>query len=335
MPGDERGADVAAPPNALSRPGELAIKALGALPQMSILVFDRELRFALGAGDGLLTHGYTRGSVEGRTLREVLPPAAAERLEPHYRAALAGRQSNFVLRGAGPGAHVRGAGRADPGRRGGRGRARGRAGGHRAAPGGGRACRHREPLPRARRAQLGRRHPLRRGRHLPLRLPVERQGLRLGPRADGGAPGPRLPASRRPRAPRAGPRLVARRHVRAGCGVPGPVRGRALALGGDAVLGAAQPGRVAARGPGGGARHLRTQGRRVGPSRRRRAVPHRVRRRADRDGARRAGRRVAAREPRAVRHRRLLARGAPRARRSRTSRTPTTSTPTWGCCGRS
>ncbi len=87
---------MAAPPNALSRPGELAITALGALPQMSILVFDRELRFALGAGDGLLTHGYTRGSVEGRTLREVLPPEAVERLEPHYRAALAGRQSNFV-----------------------------------------------------------------------------------------------------------------------------------------------------------------------------------------------------------------------------------------------
>ena len=63
---------------------------------MSILVFDRDLRFALGAGDGLLTHGYTRGSVEGRTLKEVLPAAAAERLEPHYRAALAGRQSNFV-----------------------------------------------------------------------------------------------------------------------------------------------------------------------------------------------------------------------------------------------
>jgi diguanylate cyclase (GGDEF)-like protein/PAS domain S-box-containing protein len=96
VPGLERGADVAAPRNALSRPGELAIKALGALPQMSILVFDRELRFALGAGEGLLTRGYTRGSVEGRTLSEVLPPAAAERLEPHYRAALAGRESNFV-----------------------------------------------------------------------------------------------------------------------------------------------------------------------------------------------------------------------------------------------
>ena len=41
---------------------------------MSILVLDRELRFALAAGDGLLTHGYTRGSVEGRTLRKVLPP---------------------------------------------------------------------------------------------------------------------------------------------------------------------------------------------------------------------------------------------------------------------
>jgi hypothetical protein len=42
VPGDARGADVAAPLDALSRPGELAIKALAALPQMSILVFDRE-----------------------------------------------------------------------------------------------------------------------------------------------------------------------------------------------------------------------------------------------------------------------------------------------------
>ena len=85
-------ADPAAPVDALSRPGELAIKALAALPQMSILVFDRELRFALRAGDGLLTHG----SVEGRTLQEVLPPPASERLEPHLRAALAGRQSTFL-----------------------------------------------------------------------------------------------------------------------------------------------------------------------------------------------------------------------------------------------
>ena len=66
-------------------------RALAAhLPDVSVLVFDRELRFTLVEGAALERHGWRREELEGRLIEEAVPPARAARLVPLYRAALAG-----------------------------------------------------------------------------------------------------------------------------------------------------------------------------------------------------------------------------------------------------
>ncbi len=53
-------------------------------------MFDHDLRFSLVEGTGLETSGLGKQALEGRTLREALPPERAARVEPVLKAALSG-----------------------------------------------------------------------------------------------------------------------------------------------------------------------------------------------------------------------------------------------------
>lgn len=65
------------------------------LPDSSVLIFDRDLRFLIAEGGLLEKSGFTREMLEGKTLQEVLRPEDAARLLPYYQAALAGIENNF------------------------------------------------------------------------------------------------------------------------------------------------------------------------------------------------------------------------------------------------
>ena len=143
-----------------------------------------------------------------------------------------------------------------------------------------------------------------------------------GPQA-GHADRPRARRQRRTGAARAGrPLRVAHEHRRAqrgalARGVQHPIAARFLTP--------APANRRARRL----ATHGSATGSRAGAAPRYAALPLRLRQRADRHGARRRSRAVARREPGALRARRLLRGRAAAAPPSRTSRIPTTSTPTW------
>jgi diguanylate cyclase (GGDEF)-like protein/PAS domain S-box-containing protein len=79
----------------LRRSGELALSVLGALSDTSVLVFDRELRYVLAAGQALQQHGYDAAALEGRQLADFVSGEALERLTTHYQAALAGERTRF------------------------------------------------------------------------------------------------------------------------------------------------------------------------------------------------------------------------------------------------
>ena len=63
---------------------------LESLPQTSVVLFDRDLRFRLVVGSALRESGLDSDAIEGRTLAEVVPAIQAELLTPHYQAALNG-----------------------------------------------------------------------------------------------------------------------------------------------------------------------------------------------------------------------------------------------------
>jgi diguanylate cyclase (GGDEF)-like protein/PAS domain S-box-containing protein len=79
----------------LQRSGELALSVLGALSDTSVLVFDRDLRYVLAAGEALQAHGYDAGELEGLRLADFMSGPALDRLTTHYRAALAGNRTRF------------------------------------------------------------------------------------------------------------------------------------------------------------------------------------------------------------------------------------------------
>jgi diguanylate cyclase (GGDEF)-like protein/PAS domain S-box-containing protein len=79
----------------LRRSGELALSVLGALSDTSVLVFDRELRYVLAAGQALQSHGYEAAELEGKRLADFMSGPALERLTTHYEAALAGERTRF------------------------------------------------------------------------------------------------------------------------------------------------------------------------------------------------------------------------------------------------
>ena len=65
------------------------------IPGTFVLLFDGDLRYSLAEGTALQDFHLVREAIEGFTLWEVLPDRAAE-LEPHYRAALAGRTTTWL-----------------------------------------------------------------------------------------------------------------------------------------------------------------------------------------------------------------------------------------------
>jgi signal transduction histidine kinase len=67
------------------------------LPRAAVLLFGPDLRHQFADGQGLVDVGLTKEAVEGRTLSEAFPRELATVLEPHYRAALAGRRGAFEL----------------------------------------------------------------------------------------------------------------------------------------------------------------------------------------------------------------------------------------------
>ena len=75
---------------ALAHSAEEYRSLVRSLPGGFVLLFDRDLRFAVGDGEALPIFGYHRETIEGRTVHEAFPAALAEELEPRYRSALAG-----------------------------------------------------------------------------------------------------------------------------------------------------------------------------------------------------------------------------------------------------
>ncbi len=67
------------------------------LPDSTIHLFDHDLRLLLSEGERMRVHGYDPHALEGRLLRDAVPPEAYERLAPEYRAALAGETRSFDL----------------------------------------------------------------------------------------------------------------------------------------------------------------------------------------------------------------------------------------------
>jgi PAS domain S-box-containing protein len=70
------------------------------LPDVAVLVFDRDLRFELVAGAAVRGAGWRPEEVLGRTLPELLPPGRVERYAAAYRAALAGERQSFEVDGS-------------------------------------------------------------------------------------------------------------------------------------------------------------------------------------------------------------------------------------------
>jgi len=73
--------------------GRLAWSVLQSLPDAAIIAFDRELVVVAAAGQPLSAHGFDPAQITGRSLRDVLPAPAFDRLLPYYRLALAGEIS--------------------------------------------------------------------------------------------------------------------------------------------------------------------------------------------------------------------------------------------------
>lgn len=59
-------------------------------PNGVVLLFDHELRYTLAEGQSLEWSGHPKESLEGKTIWEVFEPKTCEKVEPRYRAALAG-----------------------------------------------------------------------------------------------------------------------------------------------------------------------------------------------------------------------------------------------------
>jgi rsbT co-antagonist protein RsbR len=64
---------------------------LAQFPDGAILLFDRDLRYTLADGTALVPMGLSKAFLEGKTVREALPPVTWEAVERRYRAALDGR----------------------------------------------------------------------------------------------------------------------------------------------------------------------------------------------------------------------------------------------------
>jgi PAS domain S-box-containing protein len=64
------------------------------LPDVSIVVFDRDLRYTMLGGSAPEAHGWRRDEIEGRPVADVVGRERFERLRPHFEAALRGESSS-------------------------------------------------------------------------------------------------------------------------------------------------------------------------------------------------------------------------------------------------
>jgi two-component system sensor histidine kinase/response regulator len=76
-----------------------ALRALRSLPAASVMVFDRDLRYVLVAGQAVHQAGLDPAELEGRLAAEVLPADRWASYEPMYRAALRGDSTSVELGG--------------------------------------------------------------------------------------------------------------------------------------------------------------------------------------------------------------------------------------------
>jgi PAS domain S-box-containing protein len=76
----------------------MALAALGALPEASVMVFDRELRYVIVRGPALAVHGFSTEAVEGQLAFEALSEERWALYEPSYRRALQGETSSIEVR---------------------------------------------------------------------------------------------------------------------------------------------------------------------------------------------------------------------------------------------
>jgi PAS domain S-box-containing protein len=65
------------------------------LPNIGVMLFDRELRYVIAEGSALEQQGLNSTHMEGQTPADILPAEVAEWLEEHYRQTLAGAEVNF------------------------------------------------------------------------------------------------------------------------------------------------------------------------------------------------------------------------------------------------
>jgi PAS domain S-box-containing protein len=65
------------------------------LPDTSVILFDRDMRYLLVEGNFLEKMGYSKEKAEGKTLQEVVAPKISEVLAPYYQRALAGETVEF------------------------------------------------------------------------------------------------------------------------------------------------------------------------------------------------------------------------------------------------
>jgi PAS domain S-box-containing protein len=63
------------------------------LPDLSLIVYDRELRVTALGGSAIQAHGWRRDEIEGRLIGDVLPADRYAELLPHFEAALRGESS--------------------------------------------------------------------------------------------------------------------------------------------------------------------------------------------------------------------------------------------------
>ncbi|MGZ6804667.1 MAG: PAS domain S-box protein, partial [Nocardioidaceae bacterium] len=81
-------------------PGEQLYRLLAdSLPDAALMLYDGDLRFLLVGGAALRDAGYDPDTMTGRLLSEVVAPASLPRLEPLYRAALAGEERDLAYAG--------------------------------------------------------------------------------------------------------------------------------------------------------------------------------------------------------------------------------------------
>ena len=86
-----------ASPTVLVAPAEsFALAALAAMPDVAVLVLDRNLRILLAEGGALHRAGWSPELIVGRCLEDLLPLEAYAELAPRYRAATEGRHQKFT-----------------------------------------------------------------------------------------------------------------------------------------------------------------------------------------------------------------------------------------------